>query len=273
MTVVGGAQRHARRARRSVILKRLTQVGFVGYGLLHLALGWLCLQILLGRGAADDGQTGAFRTIAAQPLGRFVLIVTAIGLIAMAVWQLLLAAVGHQDEQGWKRAAERLASLSRVVIYAALAFTAWKVVRGTATPSARQQQDFTADLLRHGAGQAIVVVAGIAVVGLGIGLAVYGLLKKFVRHLRTGEMSPAVRTASVRLGQLGYLAKGFAYVVVGVLVALAGIRYEPSRSGGLDAALKTLPQQPFGPLLLAVVAAGLAAFGAYCFVQARYRDV
>ena len=129
MTVIEEAKTHARRAGRSVILKRLTQVGFVTYGLLHLAVAWLCLQILLGKGTTDGGQTGAFRTLAAQPLGRFILIVTVIGLIAMAIWQLLLAAVGHRGEQGWHRPAERLASLSRVIVYIALALTAWQVDR------------------------------------------------------------------------------------------------------------------------------------------------
>ena len=34
-----------------------------------------------------------------------------------------------------------------------------------------------------------------------------------------------------------------------------------------------LAQQPYGGVLLGVVAAGLAAYGLFCFVQARYRRI
>jgi uncharacterized protein DUF1206 len=41
----------------------------------------------------------------------------------------------------------------------------------------------------------------------------------------------------------------------------------------LDATLQTLIQQPFGPVLLGIVALGLVAYGVYSFVEARYRQV
>jgi hypothetical protein len=273
MTVAGEARRQARRAVNSSLLEWPTRIGFIGYGLLHLAVAWLSLQILLGHGTSDSGQVGAFRTVAAQPLGRFLLIVTIVGLFAMAVWQLLLAAVGHQNEQGWHRPAERLLSLGRVVIYTALALTAWQVLKGTAKTSAGQQRDFTANLLAKPYGQVLVVLLGLGVIALGIGMGVYGWKKMFVKRLKTGEMSSRVARTSIKLGQAGYVARGLAFLIVGVLVVVAGWKVDPAKSGGLDTALKTLAAQPYGPLLVIVVAAGFAAFGVYCFVQSRYRKV
>jgi hypothetical protein len=273
MTAVQTARSQARRASHNTYLRWLTRVGFIGYGILHLAVAWLCLQILMGRGSADSGQTGAFRTVAAQPFGRFVLIVSVVGLIAMAIWQLLLAAFDHQQEQGWHRPAERLASLGRTIIYTALALTAWQVVRGTATTSARQQQDFTANLLHKPYGPALVIVIGLGVMALGAGMAVYGWKKIFVMRLLTEQMSPQVRKTSVGLGRFGYVAKGLAFLVVGVLVVVAGYTADPEKSGGLDTALKTMVHQSYGQLLLLFVAAGFAAFGVYCFFQSRYRKV
>lgn len=265
---------HAARAARSSFLEWPTRIGFVGYGLLHLAVAWLAIQILLGQGGhGDDGQTGAFRTLAAQPLGRFLMIVIVIGLLAMSVWQLLLAFVGHRDEQGKRRIAERALSGVRFLVYGTLALTAWRVLQGTAKPSARQQQDFTATVLHKPFGQTLVVIAGAVIVVVGIGVAIYGLRTKFLRRLKTGQMSPAVRRTATHLGRLGYLGKGLAFLVVGVLVVAAGITYDPKKSGGLDTALKTLSQASYGPLLLLVVALGFAAFGIYCFFQSRYRKV
>jgi hypothetical protein len=49
------------------------------------------------------------------------------------------------------------------------------------------------------------------------------------------------------------------------------MRHDPSRARGLEGALDALASQPYGQWLLAFVAAGLACYGAYCFVEARYR--
>ncbi len=72
-----------------------------------------------------------------------------------------------------------------------------------------------------------------------------------------------------RLGLVGWTSKGAAYAVIGVLVGLAALRANAAESGGLDKALHTLAAQPFGVLLLALMALGFAAFGVYCFAAAR----
>lgn len=273
MTVADEARRQAHTVAHSNFLEWLTRIGFLGYGVLHLAVAWVALQLTLGKPSSDQGQSGAFRTVAAQPFGRFILIVVVVGLLAMAVWQLLLAFVGHRNEQGWHRPFERAASFGRTVIYTALALTAWQVVQGTGKSSARQQQDFTANLLAKPAGPALVVIVGLAVTALGVGMAVYGYKKLFVKRLKTQEMTANVRKATINLGRFGYLAKGFAFAVVGVLVVAAGFTSDPGKSRGLDIALKTLAQQPYGIVLLILVAAGFAAFGIYCFSQSRYRRI
>src|SRR5947207_8833971 len=144
MTAAKTARRGATRVANSGPLEALTRIGFVGYGLLHLAVAWLAIQLMVGHRAAETDQSGAFQALVGQPFGRFLLIVVAVGLAAMAVWQLLLAAVGHRAEQGMARVAERLASLGRVVIYAGLAWTAYRVIAGTPTSNAQQQPDTTA---------------------------------------------------------------------------------------------------------------------------------
>ena len=75
------------------------------------------------------------------------------------------------------------------------------------------------------------------------------------------------------LGTLGYVAKGVAFAIVGALLVDAAVTDDPQKSTGLDAALRTLAHEPFGEFLLIVVGVGIAAFGVYCFFQARYRKV
>jgi hypothetical protein len=104
-------------------------------------------------------------------------------------------------------------------------------------------------------------------------MVVRGWQKAFTEDIDLPATNQLARTLTVRSGQLGTMAKGVAVVIIGVLVALAGLTSQPARAEGLDAALKTLASQPFGPVLLVVIAAGLASFGVYCFFDARYHRV
>ncbi len=249
----------------------MTRAGFVGYGLLHLAVAWLALEIAWGHPATTSDQGGAFRLLARQPLGRPLLWAIIVGLAAMAIWQLTEAIAGHRLAD--HRAFERIVSVGRVIVYLALAWTAYRVAAGAAVSSAGDQQAATAGVLAHPAGRLLVTVAGLAVVGLGLGMAGYGFRCSFVPKLNTGRMSQSVRQLAVQLGRAGYIAKGVAFAIVGILLIQAAATYDASRSSGLDGALHTLAAKPFGVFLLVLVALGFAAFGGYCFVQSKYRKV
>jgi hypothetical protein len=108
---------------------------------------------------------------------------------------------------------------------------------------------------------------------IGVGLVIYGLKKQFEKHLKTGEMSPTTRTLARRLGIAGYVAKGVAYGIAGLLIIVAAVKYDPEKARGLDAALRTLREQSYGVALLTLVALGIAAFGLFCLLQSRYRKV
>jgi hypothetical protein len=59
------------------------------------------------------------------------------------------------------------------------------------------------------------------------------------------------------------------YVLVGVLSVQAALG-GGDRATRQEGALETLARQPFGPYILGTVALGLAAYGAFMFVVARY---
>jgi hypothetical protein len=52
----------------------------------------------------------------------------------------------------------------------------------------------------------------------------------------------------------------------------AAIAYDPDKASGLDGALRTVLDVPFGKILLTLVAIGLVAFGVFCFFRARYPE-
>ncbi|HWH00950.1 MAG TPA: DUF1206 domain-containing protein [Pilimelia sp.] len=273
MTLTQDTRLRASRAADNPLLTRTARAGFLGYGLTHLLVAWLALQIALGHPAGAGDQGGALAELASRPFGRYLVLAICVGLGAMALWQALEAAVGHTADRGRERTAERLASAGKAVVYAYLAWIGLGVVTDGADSSAQGQQSTTAGLLAEPGGRWLVGLAGVAVVAVGAGLVWYGVVRRFEKHLRTGAMSPRVRTLSRRLGTAGYVAKGVAYGIAGALLVLAAVTFDPGRARGLDGALRALAEQPAGPPLLLAVAAGIAAFGVFCFVQARYRKV
>ncbi|WBB69767.1 DUF1206 domain-containing protein [Micromonospora sp. WMMD812] len=273
MSLTRNAEATAARTADSRWLELLARAGFIGYGIVHLLFAWLALQIAFGHSAADGDQSGALRTLAAQPLGKVLVIATAIGLLAMAIWQALEAAVGHRAERGKERVWERLASAGRTLVYLYFAWTAYKVFSDAGSKSADQQEALTGQAMTSTGGRWLVGLAGLVLATIGVGLVIYGLVKRFEKHLKTMEMSPRIHRLARRLGIAGYVAKGIAYGIAGVLVIVAAVTYDPEKARGLDAALRTLREQSYGTVLLSLVALGIAAFGTFCFLQSRYRKV
>jgi hypothetical protein len=71
---------------------------------------------------------------------------------------------------------------------------------------------------------------------------------------------------------VGFPGKGIALALVGALLCYAAITFDPSKAQGLDGALHTVLELPYGPYLLTLVAIGIAAFGAFLFARARYPE-
>jgi Domain of Unknown Function (DUF1206) len=258
-------------ARHSDILKRGARVGLVAYGVVHLLIAWIALQVAwTGGGNASSG--GALKTLAAQPFGQTMLWITTAGLAALVVWQLATALWGFQSERGSDRVRKRIGSAGRVVVYAALAASAAKVAAGSggSSGSDSKEQTLTARMMSAPTGRLLVAAVGIAILVIAARQVHRGLSESFTHDLEPDATSGSSGPMILTLGRTGYVAKGVAIGVVGVLFGWAALSYDPQKAGGLDAALKTVRDQPFGPYLLTLIALGLAAFGLFCFAWSRY---
>jgi hypothetical protein len=272
-----GAVSAAGRAGNSDALENLARIGMIAYGVVHLLVAWLALQLAWGGGGGEADQSGAMSTLAEQPFGKPLLWVLAVGLVALALWQLaevLRYRAGLQGSADAKKKAvgKIVKSVSKAVVYAFLAVTAIKFAIGSGKSSSAQQQETVAGVFSWPGGRFLVGIAALVLIGVGVYHVRKGITKHFLKEIDTAQAPAGQRRTIERLGQVGYPAKGVALALVGGLLGWAAITFDPDKAGGLDSAMRTLLDAPFGKILLTLVAVGIAAFGVYCFFRARFPE-
>jgi hypothetical protein len=262
----------ARRASDSGPLQLLARSGLAARGIIWILIGWVAISVALGHSSHQADQQGALQMLAGEPFGLVLLWLLGIGFAGYALWRLSEAAFGVAGEG--TGAGPRLKSLARAVVYAFFAYLTFEIIAGHHSNQTRKEQDLSARIMHDGAwGRWLVGIAGVIIVVVGIVLITEGIRRKFLRYLQTAQMSPRTRRIVERLGMVGIAARGVVIGLAGILVIDAAVTFKPSKAGGLDKALLTLRNQPFGEVLLIIAALGLIAFGIYGLCEARWRKV
>ncbi len=249
-------------AQRSSIYRGLVTAGLIAYGTVHLLIAWIAGQLAWGRTNEKASQQGALQELAGKPFGGVLLWVVAVGLFVLVVWQVVEAAVGHRDKHGKERVGKQLSSVGRAVVYLAIGVSA--ALLATGSSNGGDEKSGTAKLMAAPFGR--VLVAAVALVILAIGAR---HLYKAATAKFTDDLTGGVGHGTIALGRFGYAAKGVALGIVGTLFGWAALAHDASKAGGLDPALRTLRDQPYGRILLTLTALGIASFGVYCFVWSR----
>ena len=270
-TIPARASNTARRANDSPAARALARAGLTARGVLYILIGLVAILVALGRTSQQADQQGALQLLAGKPYGIVALWLLAIGFAGYALWRLGEAAFGVTvDGPG---AGPRLKSLVRGLIYAGFAYLTFKIITGTQGSQTAKQQDLTASVMRHSGGRWLVGIVGLIIVIAGVALVIEGLRRKFLKYLKQAQMSPRTRRIVEWLGVIGTAARGAVFALAGVLVVEAAVTYKPAKAGGIDKALLTLRDQPFGAFLLVLAALGLMVFGIYGLCEARWRKV
>ena len=265
------AEAAGRQAHQSEWIDHAARIGLVAYGLVHLVVAWLAIQLALGDREGSADSQGAIQQLKEQPFGEFLVWAVGIGMFLLAIWQALEAIFGYRDEEGFTRVRKRLTAAGKAVVYVVIGVSAVHAATGSSSSSKKNGTDSTtAKVMDWPGGQAIVCLVGLAVIGAGGYLVYRAYSEKFAKHINAEGKSGETGKAYLWFGKAGYTAKGVTFAIVGGLFLYAGLSHDPKKSGGLDQALHKVLQQPFGPVLLIAVALGLACYGLFCFARARH---
>ena len=245
------------------------RIGLVAYGVVHLMIGWLALQLAFGDRSGEASSTGAVQELSEQPLGGFLVWAVAIGMFLLAAWRVLDGILGHATDDDSERLKAGAVGVGKAILYVAIGISAARVATGSGGGKGGGTDSTTAKVMDVTGGQLLVGAAGLAVIGYGAFLVYTAWSERFLKKIDGKDQSGDTGTAFKWFGKAGYAAKGVAIGVVGALLVYAAVTHEPRKSGGLDQALVEVLDQPFGPVLLTLVALGIVAYGLFAFVRAK----
>lgn len=260
---------------------RLARAGYVARGVVYVCVGALSLAAAVGARGEPTDPSGALAALVRLPAGQSALALVALGLLIHAAFRAVLAVTGEPTaDQGerWRRFATRVRNGFNACLYSGLAVTAALLASGH-TRHAQVDKDaetrtLSARLLGAPAGRPILI--GIAA-GILIAAAVQ-IVRAFGpndvrKRLQTDAMTERQCKLMAALGRVAYVARATVLAVCGYFLARAAIDRAPAETRGPAGALREVWKLPHGDLWLALIAAGLIAYGAYGILEARWRRV
>jgi hypothetical protein len=272
---VGEAKQQLGKAARSSWGKGLARWGLLSKGTLYVLVGLIAVDVAVAGGRRVRDRGGALSALSDTWLGKLLVGAVAVGLLGYAFWRFVEAVLGRPMEGGEKEPFwKRLGYAARGFWYLGLFGIAVSALTGSDESGGSRQEDrFTARVLEWPAGRWLVTAVGLGILGAGVFNLWRGLGARFRKNLKLRKMSDTEERVFTGVGVVGHMARGVVFGLMGFFLVRAAWQYDPKEAVGLDGALAELLRQDYGDTLLGLVASGLLAYGLYCFVEARYREV
>jgi hypothetical protein len=258
----------------------LARAGLVARGVVFTVFGAIAVRLaFLGSTEGEEASAGgAFSELVEKPLGAVLVGATVVGLAAWAASCFVAVVSGRNGSKpGASEPLDRVRDGVRGVVALVIAVSGLRVLTqgegsGGSSGGSGQERDLTARVMDAPAGQLLVGVVGLVLLGLGLYHVVTALKRDFLERVDLGRLGGRVpRRALEVLGVVGHVGRGLVFAVLGGFVLKAAVEHDPDESKGIDAALRDLAGGGPGRLLLIAIAVGLVCFGLWTFVEARTR--
>lgn len=255
-------------------VERAARIGFFSIGAVYIIAGGLTAFAALGKGGGTTDRQEALTFILEKPFGKFVLMLMALGLAGYAFWRILSGIIDTDrrgsDLKGWRARGGAIAS---GILHALLMLEIIRMLRGQGSGGGEGTSHWISRVLEWPFGRSLVVIAGMIIVIVGVYQILRAWKSDLSKRLDLGSLEARTRHVVVSLSRFGMAARGVVFVIIGVSVVNAAMRYEPGAARGLSGAYAKVLEQPFGHFLLAIVALGLIAYGVYAIVNGLYRRI
>ena len=197
----------------------------------------------------------------------------AVGLLCYALWRGVQTFSNISDD---KKSAKGLGKRARYLfsglVYLSLAFVAAKVAlhKASGGSGSGSKQSIAAELLSKPFGQILVIIGALIIAGVGIYQLWYGLSGKYKKHVSDLKINSDAAEVLVRSGKIGFMARGFVYLIIAYMFLQAALQFNSSKAGDTAQAFQFLESTSYGSYLLGALGLGLISYGVFNFLRARY---
>ena len=160
----------------------------------------------------------------------------------------------REDEgSGWKGLGKRAGYLGRALLYGALTFGTVGLLFGADEDESGggvvEERQATAQAFDLPAGQWLVGLVGLALIGAALFNAYRAFTQKFEEKWDTVEMGEAERRWGSRVSSAGLLARFVVFGLIGSFLLKAASEHDAQEAIRLDGLLRKVVQADYGPLL------------------------
>jgi len=251
-------------------VENFARFGYAAKGAIYILIGVLAAMAAFGGGGQTTGTKGIFQVILQQPFGKVLLGLVALGFLGYAVWRFIQA-IKDAENKGTdtKGMLIRTGYIASGLIYAFFSYSAIKMIVGSGSGGSGKKT-VIAKMLQMPAGEWLVGILALAAVAKGVYQIYKGYSDKFGQEVRDGHVKREIKSTYMKLGKIGYIARGVVFCIVGYFLFQAALSSNASQAGGTGEAFSFLSATG-GPWLMGIIAIGLAGYGAFQVVKAKYK--
>lgn len=260
-------------------VKNFARIGLIAKGIVYCLVGALAFMAAFeigGRSEQSAGKTGVFRFIMDQPYGKVLLGIVALGMLCYTLWRFIQA-IGDTEEKGTdaKGIGRRIGYAFSGLVYGALAFTAAQLVLGNggSSGSSESRQTLARELLAQPFGQWLLGAVAIGTMAMGLYQFYRAYSGKYMKKVQASQLKSEMREMLVRAGKIGYISRGFVWLIIGYLLLRAALNSNFQEAGSSSEAFQFLEEAAYGSYLLGALALGLICYGVFMFVRAKYEVI
>ena len=257
-----------------MLFERLARLGYASKAVIYGIVGVLAILAVTNRGGTVTDAGGALRVVLAQPFGRSLLMVLAIGLCGYATWRLL-DAIADPDHDGVspRGLVIRIGNAVRGGIYGALGVEALRLLRGLRGSNQDEAELWASRVLAFPFGEIAIGIVGVI-------LAMYGTSEVIQSFRGTPDskmdwscIPVTVRMTVQKVSQFGVAIRGGLITTLGVYLVRAALSHDPNEAAGSRESMLRLGGLFEGRWFLALIALGLLAYAVDQAVHARCRRI
>lgn len=249
----------------------LFRVGYTTKGILYSLIGTFAVATVFGEANGAGGPKAIIKWIGTNPFGQILLGLMGVGLLFYSLYRIYTG-INPPDEG--KKKFEKLRHVAWVVSgisYGVLAFFTFRLLfMGGSGGGSGTKQSAISWLLQQSWGPVVVGIIGGVIAATGFFQFYKALKDKHMEPLKDGKLDRKKKETFKQTGRVGLTSRAVIFGIIAYFLFRAAWMDDPSQFKGVGESLSYLRGEAYGPYLLAIVGAGLLAYGLFMFVRARY---